>query len=234
VTDAAAEVDPRTEGPIDPEQGEINLLRALLDAIRGRLASAESRASTVWQGWLPTVAFDLDYTLIYATIEIWNNAPRQAFDVLLTALDANVDTGLPVWTQPVLVLAARAAADCADDDIVDAAEMRDTLAALYRRARLGPSTQPHNRAALAQTATWAAEMARLDGTETTPHWLAAVSEWDRIGRPHDAAYCRWRAAQVALCEGQGTIATRLLKRAATDAREHVPLSEAIAATRASG
>ena len=234
VTDAAATIDPRTEGPVDPEHGETNLLRALLDAIRGRLASAGERASTVWQGWLPTVAFDLDYALIYAGIEVWNDAPRHALDLLLTALDANVDTGLPVWTLPVLVLAARAAADCVGDDIKDASELRHTLADLYRRARLGPSTQPHNRAARAQTATWTAEMARLDGTQTTGHWLAAVSEWDQIGRPHDAAYCRWRAAQVALREGQGTVAARLLKRAAVDAREHVPLSEAIARTVASG
>ena len=51
-------------------------------------------------------------------------------------------------------------------------------------------------------------------------------------RPHEAAYCRWRAAQAALRDGQGTVAARLLKRAAADAREHVPLSQAIAATRA--
>jgi len=32
-----------------------------------------------------------------------------------------------------------------------------------------------------------------------------------------------------LRERQGTVAARLLKRAATDAREHVPLAKAIAA-----
>jgi hypothetical protein len=35
---------------------------------------------------------------------------------------------------------------------------------------------------------------------------------------------------VALAAGQGTIALRLLGRAAREAREHVPLSSAVAAT----
>ena len=46
----------------------------------------------------------------------------------------------------------------------------------------------------------------------------------------DAAYCRWRGAQVALATDQGTIALRLLRRATREAREHVPLSAAIAET----
>ena len=232
VTDAAAEVDPRTEARVDPDHGEYQLLRAFLDAVRGRLPSAESRAATVWKGWLPTVAFDLDYTSIYAAMELWNDAPHHALDLLQTALEANVDTGLPSWTLPVLGLAARAAADCAGDETRDPLEVRSLLADLYRRARLGPSTQPHNRAAPALRASWTAEIARLDGTETMRHWLAAVSEWDRLARPHDAAYSRWRGAQRALRDGQGTVAARLLRRAALDAREHIPLSRAIARTAA--
>lgn len=63
-------------------------------------------------------------------------------------------------------------------------------------------------------------------------WTRAAAAWDGLARPHDAAYCRWRAAQVALREGEGTLAGRLLARAAAEAREHVPLSRAITATRA--
>ena len=79
---------------------------------------------------------------------------------------------------------------------------------------------------------WEAELARLEDTGSVDQWARAATGWDRLTRPHDAAYCRWRAAQVALREGQGTVAARLLKRAATAAREHVPLSHAIAATTA--
>ena len=72
------------------------------------------------------------------------------------------------------------------------------------------------------------ELARLHGTDTVDSWLMAARDWDQLDRPHDSAYCRWRAAQVALREGRGTLAVRLLRKAAVDAREHVPLSEAIA------
>jgi hypothetical protein len=61
-------------------------------------------------------------------------------------------------------------------------------------------------------------------------WAETARRWDRLGRMHDAAYCRWRGAQVALTAGQGTIALRLLRRAAREAGEHVPLSTAIAET----
>ena len=95
-----------------------------------------------------------------------------------------------------------------------------------------PFAAPAVRADLATAPQWAAELARVRGEDTVDGWLAAVGSWDHVARPHDAAYCRWRAAQVALREGQGTVAARLLKKAALDAREHVPLSQAIAATAA--
>ena len=68
-----------------------------------------------------------------------------------------------------------------------------------------------------------AELARLEGTGRP-----------RLGRrrrrvgparpPPRAAYCRWRAARAALREGRGTLAHRLLTRAAGEATQHVPLS----------
>ncbi len=234
VSRAAAWVDPLTEGPVDLDRGMTHFLRALLDAIRGRLDAAESRASFLWRGWLPTVAFDLDYLFLYATIELWNNAPRRALDLLLPALDAAVDTALPVLVLPVLVLAAHAAADSVHPGTRDAVELGEALSDLRRRACPGFDSQPHNRAARSMVATWTAEMSRLNGTETVEHWVNAAGEWGAIGRPHDAAYCHWRGAEVALRIGQGTVAARLLKRAASDAGEHVPLNRAIAATAGGG
>ena len=79
-------------------------------------------------------------------------------------------------------------------------------------------------------ASWQAETARLAGQPSLELWATAAGEWDKLSRPHDAAYCRWRGAQVALATDQGTIALRLLRRAAREGREHVPLSAAIAET----
>ena len=72
-------------------------------------------------------------------------------------------------------------------------------------------------------ATWRAELARLDGTATATQWTEAADLWDRIRRSHDAGYCRWRAAELSLADGQRTIAARLLRRAHANARGHVPL-----------
>jgi hypothetical protein len=82
----------------------------------------------------------------------------------------------------------------------------------------------------AAEAAYAAETARLADRQTVELWVAAATEWDKIRRPHDAAYCRWRAAQVALATGQATMATTLLRKARRQAREHVPLLQDIAAT----
>ena len=127
----------------------------------------------------------------------------------------------------MFALGARAAADCPSED-----RDLDTLAALEelrRRATLDPFAgacgDNHG-----WRATWDAELARLSGDETLDLWVRAAAEWDRITRPHEAAYCRWRGAQAAQRDGHGKAAARLLKRAATDAREHVPLHRAIAAT----
>ena len=101
------------------------------------------------------------------------------------------------------------------------------------RARAGarhPFTTTTRADGPAQAASWQAETARLAGQPALELWATAAARGNSLSRPHDAAYCRWRGAQVALATGQGTIAVRLLRRAAREAREHVPLSTAIAET----
>lgn len=75
-----------------------------------------------------------------------------------------------------------------------------------------------------------AELARITGSDTVEDWVRAAGIWDRAQRPHDAGYCRWRAADRALTGRQGTLAARLLRRATRDARGHAPLTGAIART----
>ena len=126
----------------------------------------------------------------------------------------------------VLALAARAAADVADAAGASDAtrrELRDQLHRLLEQAQVDPFARSGCfDARPAQGAAWAAETARLVGRPSLELWADGRRHWDRLGRPHDAAYCRWRGAQVALATGQGTVAARLLRRAARDAREHVP------------
>jgi tetratricopeptide (TPR) repeat protein len=168
---------------------------------------------------------------LVAVAHLWLGEPREAWDTLASALDAALDhPAVARSCQPFVVL-ARAGADMSERD---ASIARETLAALHElRGRasldpLGPGSMPVVREAC--TRVWDAELARIQGRDSTDQWVAAARSWDHVRAPHDAAYCRWRAAQAALREGQGTLAARLLKRAAADAREHVPLSRAIAET----
>jgi DNA-binding NarL/FixJ family response regulator len=54
-------------------------------------------------------------------------------------------------------------------------------------------------------------------------------KWDRLGRPHRAAYCRWRQAEALLTRRDTRAqAETALQRAAEQARRHIPLTTVIA------
>ena len=162
---------------------------------------------------------------------LWHGKPRAALDCL--TVDGGIEETVPGEVGRTLVLAARAAADLTGHDTRSPDELRrahvllDDLRARAGRDPFAPDNAPSDLRAAPQ---WKAELARLDGLDTVDCWMAATGAWAEVGRRHDAAYCRWRAARCALHSGQGTLAKRLLRTARTEAREHVPLSEAIART----
>ena len=133
-----------------------------------------------------------------------------------------------------LALAARAAADVADASgaaVETRRDLHEQLRLLHDQAQIDPFAQSgHFEARPAHGAAWRAEMARLAGKPSLELWAETARHWDRLGRRHDAAYCRWRGAQIALVAGQATTATKLLRRAARDGREHAPLLSAIQQT----
>ncbi|MEO5666075.1 MAG: AAA family ATPase [Nocardioides sp.] len=169
-------------------------------------------------------------------LDLWAGDPEGAWHRFETLLDTRDDEISPGTVGDLLALAARAAADMAHDSRNTFDAERDDLHRAVRtmRSRLhhdpyAPSAVAADRAALPQ---WSAELKRIRGTDNVDTWVRAATAWDKLTRPHDSAYCRWRAAQVAIRDDQGTAAARLLKRAATDAREHVPLLAAIRKTAA--
>lgn len=168
--------------------------------------------------------------------KLWAGQPGAALNGLMVAIEEATATDYAMFLGGPLATAVRAAADDADlHRLPPAGVERAEQAGRLRRLREGCASDPFSEhpmlgAAAANEATWAAELARLTSTVTVEHWIRAATAWDKLSRPHDAAYCRWRAAHVAIREGQGTLAARLLKRAAIDSREHVPLNRAIAAT----
>jgi tetratricopeptide (TPR) repeat protein len=211
-------------------------VQACLDIVQGRLEVADHRLEVLarFPGDVPG---KLDGAVPGALLELWRGEPGglcARFEAVLADVLSNETSSL---AGTHLLLLARVRADIASID--GSGGTRSESAARLRHLRqqatvdpLGDQLTPEARTALRRT--WEAELARLVGRDAIESWTAAATAWDAMVRPHDAGYCRWRAAQVALASGQGTVAARLLKRAARDAREHVPLSAAIAATSRGG
>jgi tetratricopeptide (TPR) repeat protein len=238
VREAAEIIDPVTEDPVTADRWATHSERGLLDLLRGRLVQAAERIDALARIFVVDLANRTECAADPATVDLWSGRPTAALEHLGEVLGETVELDDPLpELGNLFVLAARAAADVAAADGLPVAE-RTRLAGelddlLARAARDPFAVHPTFRSRAARAATWAAERARLLAEAPLDGWAAAAREWDRLTRPHDAAYCRWRAAEVALGAGQGTVARRLLARATRDAREHVPLLRAIEDTRAS-
>jgi hypothetical protein len=237
---AAALIDPLTELPFDQDRWPLHLERAHLDVLRGlpdaaqaRLAPLRSDTSSVLHEAGGMLIARIQVVNYVAAIDLWSRIPERAFVLLQEFLDEIVETEIGGLSGPTFVLAARAAADLAERDGrpgVARDHHRSALGRLRERApeSLFRSTKRADGPATGES--WRAETARLSGVASIPLWTHAASEWDKIDRPHDAAYCRWRGAQDALTMGEGRTAQRLLHRAAQQAGEHVPLATAISET----
>jgi tetratricopeptide (TPR) repeat protein len=209
---------------------------ACLMALRG--AGAEAAKAFAELENLSFERYQLPLAESTATAMLWYSDAGPILARLEAAIESRVETQASGELGTTFALAARAAADASvkktrGSRAVPPSEVTAALVTLLGRSVVDPfSPHPCKAAATAHASTWTAEIGRLTRVASVEHWVVAASEWDKLTRPHDAAYCRWRGAQVALQDGQGTLAARLLKRAATDSREHVPLTRAIAATAA--
>jgi hypothetical protein len=135
---------------------------------------------------------------------------------------------------PLLVALARAHAEVMDETAASST-LRRSMSSSLRDQVAGAATDPFGSgspdvATAAHALLWEAELCRLEDHATVDVWARAASQWDLLGRPHESAYCRWRGSQVALRDGRATVATRLAVRARADARQHVPLADAVTAT----
>jgi len=162
---------------------------------------------------------------------VWMGDPAAGIRLAKTVLLGRHDEVAPGTAGDLLVLTARGAADATvAGDVSErraVAHSLDDLRSAMHHDPFAPQAVLADRACLPQ---WIAENHRLLGHDTVEAWAEAASTWRDLDRPHDEAYCLWRAAQAALRQGHGTMAAKLLKQAAGRAREHVPLGQAITAT----
>ena len=235
---AATFIDPVTDATFDMDRWPVHVERAHLDVLRGRLDVADHRMMPLREdrsSFLYRAAADVRLHVVnyLALVDLWNARPEQALGQVKPFLEDWVRTRAASLVGATFVLAARSAADVIESHPQPArvrADYLQDLVELHALAVADPFTSTGRADGLAQRASWQAETARLAGRPSLQLWATAAAEWDKLDRPHDAAYCRWRAAQVALTTAQATTAVRLLRRAARQASEHVPLSALIAET----
>lgn len=206
----------------------VHLLRAWVDVLRGDLEAADRRLEAVTALGFKVGSHRQGLLTIQVLCDLWRGLPAQALDHVGRGVADETATSWSPYTGTLLVLAARAAADVARGDPTRHRELTDRLRTWHHQWSEDPFAPevPHAAAPASRT-TWQAELARLSGTARATHWVGAADQWDLVGRPHDAAYCRWRAAELALHDGEVALAARLLRRAHAQARGHVPLLRVI-------
>lgn len=230
--DAAAEVvEPRAAERSGHVLARTQTTLCSIQVARGDLASALERLDAL-SGLVNYAAISVRRDHERAGALLWAGRPDEAISCLDRALAFVRTNDLAREAAGLLATRARAAADAA----LQAASLGDPMQTLRSLLAGWPTDPfgPHGISAdrRAWALVWESELARATGSDRPDQWVRAAEEWDRLQRPHDGGYCRWRAAQCALRDGQGTVAVRLLRRAATDSREHIPLSRAIADTAA--
>ncbi len=224
-------VDSLTSGEVSVRNASAHVARMAVDLCRGLVPEALERCKALDAVKEADSGNWAAYAVFQAEVELWSRSPGAASARLDEALSFLLVTEASVDAAPVAVALARAEADRLQSLDASAAERSKVAAALTARLRAA-KVDPFGSAATdvatpGHASTLRAEVARMGGLATVDLWAAAATEWDRLTRPHLAAYCRWRAAQVAGSAGQASIASRLLRRAARESRTHRPLNAAV-------
>jgi DNA-binding CsgD family transcriptional regulator len=239
LTRAAVIIDPFTNELPSDDTLDIHAARADLDLRRGNQEAA-ARFWTDNQQLLGMVA-GLERRRWFVTwhleYDLWSDDPTSSLPNALAVLEQLVGTDASRLTGPLLVLAARACADAADlaratsdaDNLRAALQTADRVSNLRDSAKVDPfADHPAPVTTTADRCTWNAQWQRLRGKSDAVTWSQAAAAWDRLTRPHRAAYARWRQAEALLADPAGRpAAIGELRTAARQAAQHVPLSIAI-------
>ena len=232
-------------------------IRAQLDLLRGRYDAAAQRWA-VLRAVGPTASLGYEANNIPWEVEfhLWNRDIKAAVERAryMLARIVTAEGGVAIYQflmvncfllllglRGCAAMAENACARLDDAAVAEAQRLAAELDALRRRIVPRPfeAADPAGPVASAQfgtvrveaaaeTAQWRAEFKRLDGEEDATLWRCVAEAWEALGRPHRAAYARWRQASALLAEpDRRHDATQALRKAADEAREHQPLSAAI-------
>jgi len=236
---AASLVDPATGAAPRRDDRLLYVARADLDMRRGLLSAAEC----FWNDnrdlleSITSLGFRLKHASVRLELCLWLGRPRDGLAEALTQLDPICRSDVSQFAGDLLALAMRACADLAERGrslsdgmvleraLLDGARL-DVLRAEAKIDPFGEGLVPVT--ARANALTWTAEKGRLQDGGDHAAWAATVAAWDALDRPHRTAYARWRQAEALLAtpHNRGT-ATDVIRAAAAQAIQHVPLNAAI-------
>jgi DNA-binding CsgD family transcriptional regulator len=234
--DRAAELlEPLANAPPVRDTSAISLGLAELAMLRGDFQSAGRQLTQLEQTTFTSIDFRAEIGIVHAELDLWRDDPRAAYHRIVELLNAASATGQSKFMGRSLIIAARAAADInelktgtptgTESGIGD-----ESLASLRAAMTNDPLTARNVPAdAAAHLASWLAELARSRADSPIAAYETAAAEWDRLSRPHLAAYCRWRQAQALLADRTTARAdvAAVLRLAGRQARQHAPLAAAI-------
>jgi tetratricopeptide (TPR) repeat protein len=222
-------VEPATRGHPAVDTWPVFIERMWLEALRGDGDRAAEQVDRVAAVPITAVTNQAERALRAADVALWRGDAQRAHRLVTEALRGIAGGPGSLRAAGLLTRLAHAAGDLADRHPDPAAA--ESLVEVRRSLSHDPLDDAGVTAdRFAARSQWDAELGRLLGRSDPAVWAAAAGRWDALSRPHHAAYCRWRGAQAALAAGHGTAARRLLRRAALDARTHVPLTRALRAT----
>ena len=186
-------------------EGLLNV-NALYDATSGRFEQAGASIAGLPRNEPATF-------VIEAELLAWRGDPFAAAAAATAGLDLAphaIEESEPTYRGWLLRLLARAEADRsvgpghrrADDRRREAADRAMDAATRCRELlAAGHRSDVHGGDLPACSATADAEAARASGENDPDAWATAVEAWDRIARPFEAAYARYRRAEALLSAG---------------------------------
>jgi DNA-binding CsgD family transcriptional regulator len=232
--EAAALIDPLTDGPPDRDHWLVHVYRAEIDLLRGDIEAATRRQQQITAviGQVSNVDWSRETAQRTADLKLWAGLPDQALAEILRVIALTDSPARAIFSGRLLAAGMRACADLAEHArarqeqaaVSAAVAAGDELASSAGQMATDPFTDhPFAAAIPAERATWAAERTRLTGASAQAAWRAAAQAWEDLHWPHRCAYAWWRYAEAQLNAGQARAAPGALRAAAALAEGHAPL-----------
>jgi DNA-binding CsgD family transcriptional regulator/tetratricopeptide (TPR) repeat protein len=188
-------------GQRDQATAYLAVVRSRLLAERGATEEARRTLAAVDRATL-----DPDTAVYFATVAakaaLLEGKPRDAVRSVDDGLAHLDEMGDVVWGIPLIALGLRAVAELAETaranhDEAGLADVRSRSDVLHQRLA-SVAERVLTPSARAWIATAEAETARADGSANPDRWAEAISAWDAVPDPAEAAYVRFRHAEDTL------------------------------------